>query len=149
MAHIVVLGAGLGGVMMAFELKPQLRAGDRLTVINKGPTYSFVPSNPWAAVGWRERKDIEVDLAQSFGRHGIALAPQGAKRVVPADNRIELNDGSSLTYDFLVIATGPDLAFDEIEGFGPDANTSSICQIDHALQARERFEALVKNPGRW
>ena len=61
MAHIVVLGAGLGGVMMAYEMQDQLGRGDRLTVVTKGTSYSFVPSNPWVAVGWRDRDDIEVD----------------------------------------------------------------------------------------
>ena len=67
MAHIVVLGAGLGGVIMAYEMKDQLGADDRLTVIAKGNSYSFVPSNPWVAVGWRAREDIEVDLTDVMG----------------------------------------------------------------------------------
>lgn len=46
MAHIVVLGAGLGGSIMAYELKDQIRAEDRITVITKDPKYHFVPSNP-------------------------------------------------------------------------------------------------------
>ena len=46
-----------------------------------------------------------------------------------------------------MIATGPDLAFDEIAGLGPSANTQSICHVDHAEQAWHAFEALCKNPG--
>ena len=52
-----------------------------------------------------------------------------------------------MPYDYLVIATGPDLAFDEIEGFGPEGHTQSICHVDHALKAREAFERLMANPG--
>ena len=55
MAEVVVLGAGLGGALVAFELVPQLRPEDRLTVIGQGAQYHFVPSNPWVAVGWRTR----------------------------------------------------------------------------------------------
>jgi sulfide:quinone oxidoreductase len=147
MAHVVVLGAGLGGTVMAYELRDVLGRDDRVTVINKGTRYSFVPSNPWVAVGWRDRASIEVDLVEAFGRRGVALEPAGAKRVHPAENRVELTDGRSVDYDYLVIATGPELAFDEIEGFGPEANTQSICHVDHALQAYEGFKALVKKPG--
>ena len=147
MAEIVVLGAGLGGVIMAYEMKDSMREGDKLTVVNLGSTYSFVPSNPWVAVGWRDREDISVDLKSIFARRGIHLRPEGAKRVHPTENRIEINDGSSISYDYLVIATGPDLAFDEIPGLGPEANTHSICNIDHALRARKAYEALVKAPG--
>ncbi|MFP1631519.1 NAD(P)/FAD-dependent oxidoreductase [Zhengella sp. ZM62] len=147
MAHVVVLGAGLGGTIMAYEMKDQLGPNDRLTVVNKGSTYSFVPSNPWVAVGWRKPEEIEVDLEKTFGKRGIALEPCGAKRVHPAENRIELEDGRSIDYDYLVIATGPELAFDEIEGFGPEFFTQSVCHVDHASQAAEAVERLKKNPG--
>ncbi|APH71997.1 NAD(P)/FAD-dependent oxidoreductase [Aquibium oceanicum] len=147
MSHVVVLGAGLGGTIMAYELRDILGKAHRVSVVNNGSSYSFVPSNPWVAVGWRSREAIEVDLTKVFGRRGIDLHPQGAKRVHPSEKRIELNDGQSLSYDYLVIATGPDLAFDEIEGFGPAANTQSVCHVEHALQAKTAFEELVKNPG--
>jgi sulfide:quinone oxidoreductase len=146
-SHIVILGAGLGGTIMAYEMKEKMRAEDRLSVVNLGSTYSFVPSNPWVAVGWRERSDITVDLAPTLARRGIALRPEGARRVHPKDNRVELGDGSFLDYDYLIIATGPELAFDEIPGLGPDGFTQSICQIDHAQQTKTAFEALVKKPG--
>ena len=54
----------------------------------------------------------------------------------------------SITYDYLVIATGPELAFDEIEGFGPEGYTQSICHIDHAREGRRRRStSFCKNPG--
>ena len=147
MANVVVLGAGLGGTIMAYELRDELGTGHKVSVITKGTQYSFVPSNPWVAVGWREREAVTIDLEPVFRKRGIALFPQGAKRLHAAEHRIELMDGSSVSYDYLVIATGPDLAFDEIEGFGPEHHTQSICHIDHALRAKPAFDALVKNPG--
>ena len=56
MSEIVVLGAGLGGTLAAYELLPQIPPGDRLTLIGQERQYHFVPSNPWVAVGWRLRK---------------------------------------------------------------------------------------------
>src|SRR5215475_1028088 len=61
-AEVVVLGAGLSGTLMAYELVRELRREDRLTVVGQGLRYHFVPSNPWVAVGWRQRQEIEVDL---------------------------------------------------------------------------------------
>ncbi len=147
MANIVVLGAGLGGTIMAYELRDELGKGHTISVVNKGSRYSFVPSNPWVAVGWRDREAIEVDLTTVLAKRDIALHPQGALRLHPAERRIELKDGTFVSYDYLVIATGPELAFDEIEGLGPDANTQSICHIDHALQAKAAVDALIANPG--
>jgi sulfide:quinone oxidoreductase len=58
-----------------------------------------------------------------------------------------LRDGTSLDYDYLVIATGPHLAFDEIEGLGPAANSRSMCHVDHAASASQDWEAFCKDPG--
>ncbi len=147
MAHIVVLGAGLGGSIMAYELKDQLRPEDTITVVTKDPTYHFVPSNPWIAVGWRKREDVTVDLAPTMAKKGIGFKPVAAERVYPDENRIALVDGTSVSYDYLVIATGPELAFDEIEGLGPEGFTQSVCHVDHALAAKTMFEKLLENPG--
>ena len=147
MAHIVIMGAGLAGAIMAYEMKAQMRPEDKLTVVTKDPKYHFVPSNPWVPVGWRTRESIEVDLAPTFARKGIAFKPTPVTKVAPKENTLELADGSTLTYDYLVIATGPELAFDEIEGFGPEGYTNSICHIDHAEKAAVNFEAFCKNPG--
>jgi len=118
-----------------------------LTVVGQGPRYHFVPSNPWVAIGWRDRADIEVDLHKVMRRKGIGYLQQGARRVHPQENRIELEDGSFLAYDYLVIGTGPDLAFDEVPGLGPNAHTQSICHIDHAAKAKEAFDRFVQSPG--
>ncbi|WP_159592359.1 NAD(P)/FAD-dependent oxidoreductase [Chelativorans xinjiangense] len=147
MSHIVILGAGLGGVIMAYEMKDKMRPTDGLTVVNLGPTYSFVPSNPWVAVGWRKPEEIAVDLAPVFKRRGIALRPEGARRVLAHENRIALCDGTFIDYDYLVIATGPDLAFDEVPGLGPDRHTQSVCQVGHAVEAKKAFDALLEAPG--
>ena len=76
-------------------------------------------------------------------RKGARLLTQGAKRVHPAENRVELGDGTSINYDYLVIATGPELAFDEIPGLGPQGHTQSICHVDHAAHAKDAFEKLA------
>ncbi|MCT8972593.1 NAD(P)/FAD-dependent oxidoreductase [Microbaculum marinisediminis] len=146
MANVVVLGAGLSGVLMAYELVPQMRQEDKVILIGQGPTYHFVPSNPWVAVGWRKQSDIEINLPDIMQRKKIEYVGAGAKRVHPKENRIELEDGNSVAYDYLVIATGPDLAFDEIEGLGPEGNTQSICHVDHASRAYDAFQAFVETP---
>jgi sulfide:quinone oxidoreductase len=147
MSHIVVLGGGIGGVSCAYELKNTVRKEDRVTLVSNKPFFQFTPSNPWVAVKWRAKDDIIVDLASVLSRHGVGFSAAGAQRVHPAENRVELGDGSSVNYDYLVVATGPELAFDEIEGFGPERNSHSICDVDHAMAANKRWEDFCKDPG--
>jgi sulfide:quinone oxidoreductase len=147
MSHVVVLGAGLGGAIMAYELRELLRPEDQITVVTKDPQYHFVPSNPWIAVGWRSRDEITVDLGPIMAKKNVDFKPVAAERLHPAENRIALVDGTSVSYDYLVVATGPELAFDEIEGLGPEGFTQSVCHVDHAVRAHDAFEAFCKNPG--
>jgi sulfide:quinone oxidoreductase len=146
MAEIVVLGAGLSGTTMAYEMLEHIRPEDRVTLIGQSDRYHFVPSNPWVAVGWRKRSDIEVDLAAVARRKKIRLLPTAARRVHPEANTVELENGERVPYDYLVIATGPDLAFDEIPGFGPQGFTQSICETGHAERAHDAFEAFCQKP---
>ncbi|WP_156342883.1 hypothetical protein [Devosia sp. A16] len=82
MSHIVVLGAGLGGTIMTCNLRNRPGSQHRISGRNRGRHYHFVPSRPWGAVGWRERR--QVDLEPVFGRRDNALCPQGAERLDPA-----------------------------------------------------------------
>ncbi|HZP92437.1 MAG TPA: FAD/NAD(P)-binding oxidoreductase [Burkholderiales bacterium] len=147
MAHIVIMGAGIGGMPMAYEMRELARAEDRITVVSNGPNFHFVPSNPWVAVNWRRRDDIEFAVAPYLAKKKIDFIAVGVQRVHPESNEIELADGRRVQYDFLVIATGPKLAFDEIEGLGPLGHTHSVCVVDHAVSAGKAWEEFVKNPG--
>ena len=111
MPKIVVLGAGIGGISMAYELRTAVGRAANVTVVSDSEWFHFVPSNPWVALRWRKPEDIKVHLPEVLAKLGIGFDATGAKRVLPAENALELNDGRRLSYDYLVIATGPALAF--------------------------------------
>ena len=144
---IVILGAGLGGTIAAYEIREAAKGKAEVMVVNDSDDYWFIPSNPWVAVRWREPDAIKVHLPPVMAKKGIGFTSVGAKKVHPEKNQVELNDGTSVDYDYLVIATGPDLAFDEIEGLGPQGFTVSVCKTDHAAAAADAFEKLAANPG--
>ena len=147
MAHIVILGAGVGGMTMAYEMRESARTEDKVTVISNFSYFQFTPSNPWVAVNWRKRDDITLEAGPYLKKKNIDFIPVGAARVHPEKNQVELTDGRSVDYDYLVIATGPKLAFDEIPGLGPAAHTQSICHVDHAISAGRVWDDFVKKPG--
>ncbi|MDR2853467.1 MAG: NAD(P)/FAD-dependent oxidoreductase, partial [Burkholderiaceae bacterium] len=147
MAHIVIIGAGIGGAPAAYELRAALGNEHKITVVNALDYFQFVPSNPWVAVGWRERAAITVQLEPTMRKRGIAFIGQPVTRIDPEHNQIEVQDGSTLDYDYLVITTGPKLAFDEVPGAGPQGHTQSICTVDHAEAARAAYERFLQAPG--
>ena len=148
MAHIVILGAGTGGMPAAYDLRAAIGKEHRITVVNAVDYFQFVPSNPWVAVGWRERKDTTLPIAPSLAKKGIDFIAQRVDRIDADGNALELADGQRLAYDYLVITTGPKLAFDEVPGAGPvQGHTQSICTIDHAEKAWADYQAFLQDPG--
>ncbi|OAI12648.1 pyridine nucleotide-disulfide oxidoreductase [Methylomonas lenta] len=147
MAKIVIVGAGIGGIPMALEMKENARKEDEVVVIADTPTFHFVPSNPWVAVNWRKPDDIKVELAPMFKKKKIGFIQQKVSRFHPENNQVELVDGTQVDYDYLIIATGPKLAFDEVPGLGPDGHTQSVCHVDHAGESGEFWNTFVEDPG--
>ncbi|MEE9272839.1 MAG: FAD-dependent oxidoreductase [Robiginitomaculum sp.] len=147
MARIIILGAGLGGVGCAYEMKEKARREDEVIVINDIDYYQFLPSNPWVLVGWRTRDKITIDLKAPMKRKGIEFIVDAAIKLDPDAKTITCQSGRTVEYDYLIIATGPTLAYGAIEGLGPKHNTHSVCHIDHAEMAYDAFEEFCKNPG--
>jgi len=148
MAHIVVLGAGTGGMPCAYELRDALGSEHKITVVNERSYFQFVPSNPWVAVGWRNRDDICFEIAPYLKRRDIDFVAKRCERIDADKSTLHLDGGETLAYDYLIIATGPRLAFEEVEGAGPDTgNTHSICTVDHAEKTHEDYKKLLDEPG--
>jgi sulfide:quinone oxidoreductase len=147
MAKIVVLGAGLGGMSAAYEIRSRVGTNHSITMIGDGPLFNFTPSNPWVAVGWRSAEDIRVDVTRPLENHDIRFIPVAAKKVVPEAKRIDLVDGTSVDYDYLVITTGPHPAFEKVPGSGPEDFTQSICTGPHAEKAWHAYQKFLTSPG--
>ena len=147
MAHIVVLGAGTGGMPAAYELRATLDKTHRITVVNALDYFQFVPSNPWVAVGWRQRSETTLPIAPALHKKGIDFIAQRVEKIDAEGNALELADGQRLAYDYLIITTGPKLAFDEVPGAGPAGHTQSICTIEHAEKAWADYQQFLQEPG--
>jgi sulfide:quinone oxidoreductase len=147
MAHIVILGAGTGGMPAAYEARELLGKEHKITVINATDTFQFVPSNPWIGVGWRTRRDITFPIRPYLERKGIGFIASPVTKIDAQNKRLDLADGRNVDYDYLIITTGPKLAFDEVPGSGPGGHTVSICTTDHAEHAHRQYLQLLADPG--
>jgi len=147
MAHIAIIGAGVGGVPSAYELKKKLGKQHRVTLIGTSPYFEFTPSNPWVAVGWRKVPQVRVDLQEGLAKKGVEWIPRPVTAIDAAANTLSTEGGDTLKYDYLIIATGPKLAFHEVPGLGPEGFTHSICTQTHALEAWDAYQQFLQNPG--
>jgi len=148
MAHIVVMGAGIGGMPAAYELRALLPKEHRVTVVNPVDYFQFTPSNPWLAVGWRDREGVTLPIAPYLQKKGIDFIARPVTAIDAAGNRLTLDGGQTLPYDYLVIATGPKLSFDEVPGAGPHGgHTHSVCTVGHAEMFWQDYQKFLKDPG--
>ena len=147
MAHVIVIGAGLGGVPAAFDLRKHLPKIHQVTLIGARPYFEFTPSNPWIAAGWRSSDETRVTMHGPLEKKGIEWLVNTVTQIDADNSTLTLDDGKQLHYDYLVIATGPRLAFEEVPGLGPDGFTQSVCSQDHSALAWQRYQEFLKNPG--
>lgn len=81
MGHIVIIGAGIGGMPAAYELREKLPPAHRITVVNPVDFFQFTPSNPWVAVGWRERSVVTLPIAPALERKGVGFIAKAVNAI--------------------------------------------------------------------
>ncbi len=147
MARIAIIGAGLGGLPTAYEIRHALPCDHEVILISNRTNFTFVPSLPWVGLGLKSLDSIQLNLSEIVPRHGIELILDTVSAIDPFLKRITLSD-RTLDYDYAVIATGPELAMDALPGLGPESGyTQSVCNPHHALLAEEAWEKFLNDPG--
>lgn len=148
MSRMVVLGGSFGGLTAAFELKRLLGNNADVTVVSDDDRFVFLPSLPWLIMGWRKPDDITLKVNDLLKPKGIQFIHEAAKQVDADASKVITSKGRELPYDFLVISTGPHLAFDEIPGLGPEhGHTDCTFTLDHAVKTGRAWQRVLDNPG--
>lgn len=147
MARIVILGGSFGGLTTAFELKRRLNNKADVTLISNQDKFVFVPSLPWVSMGWRRPEDITLSLESILKPKGIRFVHEEAMGVDAESSKV-ITKSQELVYDYLVIATGPELAFSAVPGLGPhEGHSECIFELDQALRAKKAWDRFLENPG--
>ncbi|NJL54844.1 MAG: NAD(P)/FAD-dependent oxidoreductase [Leptolyngbyaceae cyanobacterium RM2_2_4] len=147
MAHIVVIGAGLGGLPTAYELRHLLSRSHQVTIISDAPAFTFIPSLPWVALGLIALESIQVPLEPRLTARNINWLQGKVEKLDPEQQRVWVG-GRLITYDYLVVAPGAELALDVVPGLGPDTGyTQSVCNPHHAQMAKAAWQQFLQKPG--
>lgn len=147
MKRTIVVGAGLGGMSVVYELRQKLAKDHEVMLVGEGAEFQFVPSNPWVALGERTRDKVVLDITPYAKKYQIPFNSSGVSQIDATNNSLTTGDGQQWQYDYLVLCTGPRLAFDLIPGAGPEHFTQSICHVDHAVKAYNAYLKLLESPG--
>ncbi|MDO8813224.1 MAG: FAD/NAD(P)-binding oxidoreductase [Gallionella sp.] len=137
---VLVLGAGIGGIVAAETLRKLLPASDRVIAVDRAAQHFFPPSLLWLMVGERTPEDFSRPLDRLL-RRGIEFRRGNVTRIDPAQREVEI-DGQSLRADALVIALGAEYAPETISGLAE----AGLCiyTMEGATAIRD---ALARFPG--
>jgi sulfide:quinone oxidoreductase len=115
MAHTaLVLGGGIGGIVVANELRKRARATDRVILVERNPIHVFAPSLLWVATGARHASRIQKPLRDLL-RSGVEIIYGSVESVDPI-NRTATVNGQKINADAMVIALGAELSPDSVSG---------------------------------
>lgn len=143
---ILVLGSSFAGFTAAIELKKRAPHHD-VVVVSKSREFLFMPSLIWVPFGLRKREDITFDVAPIFEKKGIRFVEAAVTKIDPVGQFVTHGRGDE-SYDYLVVATGPELDYAAIPGFAPEHGfVESIFGFESAERAGRAFDALKKDPG--
>jgi NADPH-dependent 2,4-dienoyl-CoA reductase/sulfur reductase-like enzyme len=131
-ARVVVVGGGFGGAACARALK---RADARLgvTLVEPNQIFTACPFSNEVIAGLREIEAQQFGYAK-IAAEGMTVIPQAATTIDAAARSVVLADGTSLSYDRLVLSPGIDFRFDQLGGYDEAATT----KMPHAWKAGEQ-----------
>jgi sulfide:quinone oxidoreductase len=119
----------------------------QVTLISNTPKFTFIPSLPWVALDLMPLDQIQIDLPSIVAKQGITWVPGAVTQIDPIAHQVWVAD-EVITYDYVVIATGADLALDAVPGLGPEQGyTQSVCNPHHAELAHAAWLQFLATPG--
>jgi len=133
---IVILGGGVGGLVAANELRRLVHPEHRIVLIEKNRQHAFAPSFLWLMTGDRRPEQISREVRQLVHK-GVELLHGEARGIDLAAHRVETSAGS-VTYDFLVVALGAELAPGSVPGLAESAQT--FYTLDGAAKLRTALQ---------
>jgi sulfide:quinone oxidoreductase len=119
--RIVILGAGVGGQVVANELRRSLSDEHRVTLIERDARHAFAPSFLWVMTGDRRPAQVTREVRELV-RPGVEVLVGEVRAIDVANRRVEF-DGDAVAYDDLVVALGAELAPELIPGLAAGAHT--------------------------
>jgi sulfide:quinone oxidoreductase len=116
MKRLLVLGAGTAGTMVVNRLHRLLDRGEwQITVVDQDETHYYQPGFLFIPFGVYHKQDV-IKRKQDFLPRSVTLIQQAIELIDADQNRVQLADGRTLSYDFLVIATGAQTRPDQTPG---------------------------------
>ncbi|WP_421890012.1 type III sulfide quinone reductase, selenoprotein subtype [Marinoscillum sp.] len=142
MKNLLILGAGSAGTMMANHLIGKLPQEWKITIVDQREKHYYQPGFLFLPFRIYEPEDCFKSITEYIPK-GVEYIQQGIEQIIGKDNKVVLDDGTSIGYDLLIIATGSRIAPEEVEGMsGPEWHQSvfDFYTFEGAHNLREKLD---------
>ena len=143
MKKIVILGAGTAGTMMANKLRKALDRDDwAITIVDQFKTHYYQPGFLFIPFGIYQKEDV-IKPKADFIPAGVNMIYSAIDKIEGDANKVHLEGGQVLNYDFLIVATGTKTNPDETPGLKDKLWYKEIFDfytIDGALALQKFFK---------
>jgi len=129
---IVILGGGVGGIVVANELRRKLPHEHKVVLVEKNTEHAFAPSFLWLMTGDRKADKITKPI-RTLVRSGVEII-HAEVTGIDIPNRSIATTARTLTYDYLVIALGAELAPELIPGLAESSYSFYTYEETRKLQ---------------
>lgn len=147
MKNFVILGAGTAGTLMSNHLAKRLPADEwQITIVDQREVHYYQPGFLFIPFGIYKKEDV-IKPIDKFLPGNINYIRKGIDKVDPDSNLVFLENGQQLSYDVLLIATGTDIAPEEIEGMAESHWQKDIMDFYTLQGALNLYEKLDKWEG--
>lgn len=116
MKNLIILGAGTAGTTMANLLQKRLKNTEwNIKIIDKNTIHYYQPGFLFLPFDLYKPKQVKKPI-DKFIPSGVELIQEEIDKIEVEGNEILLTNGTKMPYDILIIATGTDIAPEEIDG---------------------------------
>lgn len=130
-ARIVIAGAGAAGLSAANLLSQRLD-GAKITLLDARKAHYYQPGFTLIAAGLKPMSYVETTTKEYIPK-GVELITQSVAEFHPETNQLITADGTTVDYDYLILATGLDLDYSAIEGMDENRiGTKGLGSIYHS-----------------
>ncbi|MFQ3545618.1 NAD(P)/FAD-dependent oxidoreductase [Halobacillus rhizosphaerae] len=142
--HIVILGAGYGGLLSALSVREYLDASEAtVTLVNKYPTHQIITELHRLAAGNITEKAAALPLEKLLKGNNIDLKVETVNSFSVDQKEVKLSNGTTLSYDALVVALGSKTAYFGIPGL--EENSMVLKSAEDAKRIRNHVEDRIRN----
>lgn len=149
---VVIAGAGMAGIATANRLRRQL-PNATITLIDGKTEHNYQPGYTLLATGvWKDTQSVKYQNSD-YIPSGVNWVQSFIREINPDNNQVRTENGQTIAYDFLIVATGLRLAYEKIEGldtaaFGEKGLGSVYMNPEVALKTWQAMDAYRQKGGR-